>query len=466
MPEPAVAAPPAAAPPSPAPSSAPPSTPASPSAPSGGAPPTATPETGAPETSQVSDADLKFEFGFEGESTAEPAAELGDPSDYSKPFSEELKTLLKDKPELLRAAQRDYYENRGYKQVFKTPQEAQAFREDVNSLAVGLKRADGTEGLDAIRAEAAEWASTWEGFQKGDEGVVKQWFSDIQPEAADKLMTAALGQFKDKSPNGWARQMAQTFMGELRAADSRGNSMLTALNRIADMAKDNPDIQRELGVIAQTVNQIDEISRQAPMQNQPADADRQSIEKEKRGLFVEKLSMRVMPMLNKASEKAAETVLRGRKLGPEASKQFSQEIQGEYNRITKLDKEFQKKARTLLDAGDVQGFERLSQAQIQRKMPDAARNIYRKYTGFNGNPEQRRAEGANRTEGPSGGSGTGAKLRYNGKIVNGGPDPSVIDWGAMRAMAPAGQNPRQFAEDMLFRREFRVKGDAKNLYFF
>lgn len=461
MPDAPVSAPPAApsaAPPPAPPSIAPPSprvslTPEAPAA--------APPESKAPEVSAGADDGLKFDFGF-GEETAEAPVIEGEGPDYGQPFDPAIEELLKNSPEQLKKAKAAWYDNRNWRASgFKNAQEAKQFRGDVDTVAKSLGRTDGKAGLDAIRAESQEWATTMAGFKSGDEGVIKGWMDMLEPAASEKVIGQALGHFQSKNPQGWSRTMAQSFMGELRAQNARGESILTALNRLAAAAKD-PDQVAMLRSIADQVNQIDEISRQTPAApGKGADSsEREQIASEKRGIFVEKLSMRVMPTVNGAAAKAAKTVLGSRTLGSEAMKGFTSEVSAEYARLAKADAEFQQNAKDLLAANDVDGFERLTKSQIRKIMPTAARNVNRKYSGFSGG-EQRRAEGDSRVESAAGGSQAGGKMRYSGKMVQGGPDPSIIDWSRMRQVAGG----RKQAEDMMFDHRFFVKGDSKSEYY-
>jgi len=466
MPEAPVMTPPAAPAGGAAPPSAPASAPASPRVtfgdPGSSAPPKETPAV----TTPPSDAEPKFDFGFGDDAIADAPAEPGEETNYAEPFDPEFEKLLAADPERLKKAKAAWYDNRNWKKSgFKNAQELQNHVNEVNTLASSLNRQDGTKGLDAIKAEAAEWAATTQGIRSGDPATLAKVLDQIQePASLDKLIGAALKYHQEKNPAGWARSAAQNFMGELRAQNARGESVLTGLNRLVELTKESPEAQAVLRSIAEQINQLDDISRNAPAAtNAPAnDPERQKLESEKRGIFVQKLSMRVMPQINSAAQKAASTILAGRKLGDEAMKSFVQEIQGEYNRITKGNADFQSNAKKLLDAGDIEGFEKLTRAQIVRAMPTAAKNINRKYQGFAGDTAQRKAEGEAKVEGAAGGSQSGAKLKYNGKMSpNGGPDPSVIDWQAMRAKFGG----RKQAEDALFDHTFMVKGDPKNVYF-
>jgi hypothetical protein len=122
---------------------------------------------------------------------------------------------------------------------------------------------------------------------------------------------------------------------------------------------------------------------------------------------------------------------------------------------------FQQNAGKLLAAQDIKGFEQLVKAQIQRMMPTAAKNINKKYATFSGGRSaERRAEAQSRVEGAAGGTVDAGVVRYAGPFKNGGPDPTLIDWAAMRAKTGS----RKGAEDMMFNRQFMKKGDSKNIY--
>lgn len=456
----APAAPAATPTPAPAPASAP--APKTPSITFGDSKPVI--ETPAPVTApkETPEADLKFDFGFDGEQPADAPPVADGEVDYSKPFDPALEELLKNSPEQLKQAKAAWYDNRAWKASgFKSAQELKAHVQKVDMLANSLGRADGTKGLAAIEAEAKEWQSTYEGFQNGDEGVVKQWFQDVKPEVAEKLLVTADSQLKEKNPNGWSRLKARDFMSELRSQDNSGQTVLASLNRLVQVSKDNPEAMELLKSIGATVNQLDEISRQAPSAP-AADQREQQLSQKERSLFVRELSGRIMPQIGTAAQKAAKVVLGSRQVGQEAAKTFALEVQTEYNRLTKQDPEFQKTAKSYLDANDQEGFERLVRSNITRVMPTAAKNIHRKYTGFNSEEmARRREEGASRVEGAAGGSQAGAgRMPYKGKLIQGGPDPAVVDWNRMRAVTGS----KTAAEDMMFERRFFVKGEKSEYY--
>jgi hypothetical protein len=93
-------------------------------------------------------------------------------------------------------------------------------------------------------------------------------------------------------------------------------------------------------------------------------------------------------------------------------------------------------------------------------LPIAARRESRLYKGIGGSNAQRRAEGQTRTEAGGGTQPQGDRVKYSGAMKHGGPDPSVIDYGAMRA-----KWGRTGTDERLENHEFLQKGKGDKIYF-
>jgi hypothetical protein len=454
---------------------APPAAPAAPAAPSAPSAPPSPHVSLKPETSRPpvevpaakpegAEPELKFDFGFEGEEAPQPVGE-GE-VDYAKPFDPALEELLKNSPEQLKQAKAAWYDNRNWKASgFKNAQELKAHVESLNKLATSLGRVDGLKGLAAVEAEAKEWHATEEAFRRGDENVVKQWAEELTPEAMTKLTNAWDAQMLAKNPQGWSHQKAQLFMSELRAQNSQGRSILTNLNQLLNALPKDSAERGLLVEIGQQINELDEISRKAPEVAAVKTDERESrIAQREKGITIKEAEIKILPQISSAAQKAAKVVLNGRALGPEALRTFTEEIQREFLRLSssKENIEFSRNFLDYLNADDKEGYERLSRANIAKLMPTAAKNINRKYQGFTSQEmKDRAAEGASRVETAAGGTQAGAKMRYTGKMIQGGPDPAVVDWPHMRVVAGSNKG----AEDMFFDHRFFVKGDSKNEYF-
>ena len=84
----------------------------------------------------------------------------------------------------------------------------------------------------------------------------------------------------------------------------------------------------------------------------------------------------------------------------------------------------------------------------------------RKYKGISGNNQQRKAEGAARTESAGGGATTPNRMRYTGPFQNGGPAIGEIDYAAMRA-----KFGRKGTDERLGNHEFLRKGKGDTIFF-
>ena len=421
------------------------------------------------EQKPLTDKDFKFEFeGAEEGAAADPDLQA-DPSgtnyDVTKAFDPKLAEALKNDPQALRQTKRLWYENREFKnQGFKTPEELKAHVAQITELADSLGRQDGTKGLEALAAEAKEWATVYAGFQAGDPAVLDQWFKD-NPEGLIKLVPAALDKLYQQAPQVWAHREAKVFMSQL-GDKNNVKSALYAINRMYDIAQSNPEAVAYMEIIAKVINDIDSVARKTPQAgggDQNISEERKQLEKGKRDLYLNKVHAQVRPTITRAAEQAAKVILRGRKMSDEALKTFNNDVDAAYRNLCAKDKDFNDNATAYLKAGETEKFDKLVKAAIKKYMPAAARQVYQRYAGFSGLSDAekaaRRAEGQGHMEGAAGGSQGKPKTRYTGQMIQGAPDPKSIDWARMRA-----EWGRSGSDDHLMEHEFYVKG-KKELYY-
>ena len=403
--------------------------------------------------------DETFEFSFEGDEekyTHKDEEKTEDGSyDPSKPFDGGLREILKDRPEVLRGLERSHYENRAWRSHgFKSPTELKAH----------LDRVEGLGGLDKAEADAKEYATAWAGFQAGDPGVIDQWAKD-SPEGFNKAVPAALNKYSETNPVGWASEMARTFMATIQMNDVQGTSALAAFNGLYQYAADNPAMKAALDRIAQTINDVyDAATKQATAPGAGGDSKLTQREQELNardfGLHIKDLNTQASPLIDSAARQALKVVLKGRTVGKEVEADLLADIKNGFNNLQKADSVFQKNAKDLLDARDSARFIKTLKSAISRNMPTAARREWRKYAGISGISAERKAEGQARTEAGQGSAGTSSRMRHSGPWKQGGPDPSIIDYAAMR-----GKWGRKGADDKLGEHVFLKKGDSTTEWF-
>jgi hypothetical protein len=408
------------------------------------------PETGAEDS---------FEFTFEGDSekyiheAAEKTAEADAGYDASKPFDPAIEAVLKDHPDALKALKQGHYELRQWKgNGFKTPAELKAYRERIEKLG----------GPEKIEAESKEWSDVWNKFSQGDESVLDTWMKDNST-GMIKLSSAYLSRLHKAAPAVWSKEMGKVFMQTLKSPNAKGLSPLAAFNQLYDHVKE-PAARALLDQIAETINAVDEASH-ANVEGQDSkrgtDEERSRLDIERHTVYLQKVNNSAGPIVDSAARQAIKIAFKGLRISQEVQMEILKDVKTAFNNLQKQDKTFQQNANDLLRSQDTERFLRVLKSAIARNMPMAAKREARKYRGLSGDMATRRAEGQSRTESAGGAAATPQRVRYSGPMIQGGPDPSQIDYAGMRS-----QFGRKGTEEMLGRREFLKKGgDGKTIHF-
>lgn len=392
--------------------------------------------------------------------------ETNQPEKFTSEQYKALKQALAANPELFKAVKREISENSRYKQVHESPEAARAFSERVESLG----------GLDAIESESKEWSTVYDMFDTGDPGVLDYWGKN-NPQAIAKLFPHVYDRMATENPAIWAHKAAGTFM-----ATAQQQGMITALNALAvsDALKKSPQDAALVNQLIDSFNRLETISKQAPRQDLTPQAQALS-EKEKniadkeRSLYNREVNARSESIVRKSALNELNRILKGRNLSAEAKRNLLDDLigtkdnplGGEYGKLLRKDPEFQKNAKSLLAARETEKFLKLVQSAVNRAMPRASRNVWRKYTGISGlsatESSQRRAEGQARRE--SGGGGTTLSV-----VKTPAPKPQDVDWQRMRA-----EFGRDGADEIFSFgkkgvnggiRFYYKKGDGKTIYTF
>lgn len=416
--------------------------------------PKAPAETDLPNTSLVkSDKSDKFEFDFDGEKheftvpeeSGQPTDNAADSVDYSKPFDPKIEELLKSDPVALRQAKRAHFENREFKKFFKSPKEAQE----------QVKRIETLGGLDQVEKDAGEWSTIYAGFQAGDPAVIDAWLGE-NPVGLAKLTAPYLEKLAKTNPKVFSHELAKVFVSTLYQQDATGMSAVTALNQLADVVTDNPEATKLLGFVAKQLNEINNLANQVPDElSQPVartQTEQPVTNNERFQMHLQTVHARTQPLLQNAVKQALKTALKGRKISSAMEGELAQEIESQFNKMSQKNTDFNTNGKALLTSRETDNFIKLFKAHLVRTLPIAAKNVVRKYASFSNTDAVARP--IEPSQGASSQTGT---VRYTGKLVNGGPVPSLLDYSRMRASGKDG------ISEMLAKRQFYMKG-AKELY--
>lgn len=337
-----------------------------------------------------------------------------------------VKEALKANPEVFKQVKKAVSMMKRYQEHFETPEAAGQLLSDIETFG----------GWDSVKQEMGETATFLNGWNAGDSGVINTWL-DENGEGLTKNMPTILDRWQKADPQGWAHDAAGTFMATMLQPDAKtGLSPIAALNQLGQIegVKDSPAYQ----TLLQRIEGIRKMSEQAPAKVEAKQdegklsAREQQLQQKEQNLQRQALAGKAAPVLRSEAENALKIVAGSRKLSPQARADLLNDIHAAFARVVqKRDAEGIQKRQRLLQAGQHDQWLKMSESVAKRLMPEAARQVWRKYAGISGlsatEKATRKAEGQGRSESAAGGT---TQAVVESKAPS--PDGKNIDWAAMR----------------------------------
>lgn len=371
------------------------------------------------------DIDGNFEVSDFGQDDIDEA--VGSHEEFGPETYKTVKEALKANPEVFKEVKKGLSLVKRFREHFESPEAAGELLTDIQSLG----------GWDTIKQDMGETATFLSGFNAGDKDVVKRWLDD-NGEGLAKNMPTILDKWRETDEAGWAHDAAQTFIATLNQAPVGGISALAALSQLSQIegVKDSDAYKRLVSVI----QNVDKLANTAPAKTVKGPDEgklsqrEQQIAQKEQNLQRQALGGKAAPMLNKEASNALQLVAGGRKLSEKAKGDLMGDIHREFARLMEKDVDGKQKRVRLLSAGQQDQWLKMVKSAASRTMPQAARNVWRKYAGISGissqQKEQRKAEGQQRRE--SGGGGTGTPQLELLSDTIGKDGRSLVDSEAMR----------------------------------
>jgi len=411
-------------------------------------------DTGAPAVAAEPES-INFDFG--GGETLEGRFEETAPQEERFPdWDKTNEEKYKEQPELLKQLKDSHFREKSWRDTgFKSARDVRQYQQGVNELAESFARKDGLKGLDAIKAEAQEWATVYTGLSAGDMSVAETFFKG-NPEAIDKLTPAMLSMWHKNSPDNYSSTLARVMMATLAQPDASGMTMIAQLNQLESLLGDNADGKRIIKAIRDRMAGYEELANKKPAEKAPDyNAERAAIEKDKRQVAFQKLDSAASPVLSKAVSQAIKQLTRGRSIPSETMEKIEQEVSEAFYKNQTGDTEYQRNLRDVIGSGDQDRVLRLLKAKIARSLPGAARTVVGKYLSVAGKQEPRSEAGTGGvSSGPQKMPWTGAKAP-----TGQGPHPDSINFQGMRQKF----GDRKMKE-MLENGEFMAKGQGDQIF--
>lgn len=414
-------------------------------------------DTGAPAVSAEPES-INFDFGageqIEGRFEDSAPREERFP-DWDKTLEE--KYASDEHKDLLKLAKDGHFREKAWRDTgFRSAKEVRQFQESVNEVAESFGRQDGLKGLEAIRAEAQEWATVYTGLAAGDMGVAETFFKN-NPEAIDKLTPAMLSIWHKESPDNYSSTLARVMMATLSDPDASGMTLLAQLNQLEGLLGDNAQGKHIIKAIRDRMAGYEELASRKPEEKAPDFAkERLEIEQGRREVKLKNLNSEAKPVLRAAASQAIKQILRGRNVPSDTLSEIESDLLQAFQKNQLADTDYQ---RNLLDVMSSGGNDakvlKLLKAKIGRSLPTVAKQVVGKYLSMQSKPEPKAEAGA-------GGVDSGPKkMPWTGqKAPTGvGPHPDVIDFAKMRM-----KHGDRGTKEMLERGEFYAKGQGDTTF--
>lgn len=414
---------------------------------------TAAPDAAAVQTQAPAEAEpqsINFDFG-DGEPIEGRFEDSASQEERFPDWDKSLEEKYKDSPEVLKQLKDGHFREKAWRETgFRSAKEVRQFQQQVNEVAESFGRDDGLKGLDAIRAEAQEWATVYTGLAAGDLGVAETFFSE-NPEAVDNLAPAILNLWHKNNADAYGSTIARIMLNSLNQPDATGMTLAAQINQLESMLGDNEQAKKALAAIRERFAGYAELAGKQPQKKSPdVDARIKEIETRERQLGLSKVQMSAAPVVNGAVSQAVKQLLKGKNVPADKIGEIERDVARAFQELQIGDAEYQRNLMDVLNSGDNGRVLRLLKAKIARSMPTAAKKVIGKYLAFQGKPAPKAEAGA-------GGVNAGPqKLKWNGeKAPTGvGPHPDAIDFPRMRA-----KFGQQGMREMLERGEFYAKRD-------
>ena len=370
------------------------------------------------------------DFGEVGDFETPDAEEMdaaGSADEFGPEVYKTVKEALKAHPNEFKAIKKAVSMVKRYQEHFESPEAAGELLTSLSTLG----------GIEAIQQEMGETATFLNGWNAGDEEVVKSWLKE-NGDGLGKNMPTVLDAWRESDPDGWAHDAARTFKATMLSPNAKtGLSPVAALQQLGEIegVKDSPAYKTLMERIQGVIARADQAPEQ-PAAKGPDDAKltarEQKIREQEWNVQRQMLGGKAAPLLQTSAQNALKLVAGNRKLSPQATKDLIGDMHREFARVVeKMDPSGKEKRQKLLAAGQSEQWLKLVHSAAARYMPIAARNVWRKYAGISGLSAQqkteRRIQAGQQKETGSGGAG-GAVLEKKSP-----GDGRQVDRDAMRA---------------------------------
>ena len=350
---------------------------------------------------------------LEGDTKPSPKAE-------SEAIKKALEKLRESDPESAKILRKQFFKQEqalnGYRESFKTPAEAVAARDLIESVG-------GETGLGEIQNEVKEYANELSSMAEGNPKIVEDLARDF-PKGLVKLTPHAVSRLKQIDMATYTQRVAAPGTVDvlnMTSGSLGGTTPLHAMERLIELIGDGKqtDAHALASGLKKWAADVQAYAKSAPTtqgvddddpDRKALNAERAEVQTEKQRIFTQQVSTAIMSRFSRIVDQHLAPYLKKAKLTPVQRKETQNAIRNRISGTLERDKTYQGRLKALLEKGDVRAIERFVGSHVSQRAAKAAAAEW-----------SSRGYGGNRTASANG--RTGAVTTVSSK-----PKPEDVDW--------------------------------------
>jgi hypothetical protein len=359
--------------------------------------------------------------GGEGEGAAQKPLT---PEQQQKAIEKSLNKLKETDPVIAKELRKEVFQNREFRSIFPTPQEAQQAREMIDDLG-------GVDGIAEVKQEVADYAAELTRMSDGDPEAVEMLARDY-PDGLAKLTPVALDKLANINPAEYERVVSRHMA---KAMFEKG--FTHSMDRIEELLGDGKiDQAKQLATAMRNwIKSAEQFGKAAPADDKTKVS---AIEKREQAAAAKEQQIKdteqaqaVTKTMDGIISRHLTPLIKTRNLTTEQKQFIVGGIYSEISGLLKNQKDYQTKLNQLRKAGDATATSRYVGSKVAQIAEKAVKAVWAR-SGFGSAPARRAGPGnkgaQNRTAGGTGAGANRAVVKLNKK-----PPAEHIDWSKDRS---------------------------------
>ncbi len=290
-------------------------------------------------------------------------------TDY-KDLSPKIKEALKANPEL----KASYFQAREYAKAFDTPEKAIEVSETLDLYG----------GIDAIKTDMAEFATTDTMFAAGDPGLIDKW-AEMSPDGFAKIVPAALDKLYKVDPEMYSHVGSKMIASYLTQQNGLIQSMSQYYNTLDPKSSEAKLLSN---IYSNYLEPIIEMSKKVPEKKVDPERlklqeEKQSFENEKQQIFLNDTATETNKVWSNRLDSELNRYTKGKNISKEQTEMLKSNIDARFKKLLDKDASAQQQMVSILRSGDKAKYIKYMQSKLEKYMPSATDYVWKAFNGVN-----------------------------------------------------------------------------------